>query len=104
MHYLSTRGEAPVLGFCDAVLAGLARDGGLYLPQTWPQIDADEIAGFANRPFAEVAFAILSRFTGGEIPDAVLKDICASAFATFRHPSTAPIVELEPGRSEEHSS
>ena len=97
MHYLSTRGEAPVLGFCDAVLAGLARDGGLYLPQTWPQIDADEIAGFANRPFAEVAFAILSRFTGGEIPDAVLKDICASAFATFRHPSTAPIVELEPG-------
>ena len=48
MQFVSTRGEAPVLGFSDAVLSGLASDGGLYLPETWPQISADEIAGFGR--------------------------------------------------------
>ena len=59
MRYVSTRGEAPPVGFLDAVLAGLAPDGGLYVPETWPQLTADEIAAFAGRPYAEVAADIL---------------------------------------------
>jgi threonine synthase len=97
MQYLSTRGRAPVLGFSDAVLAGLASDGGLYLPQTWPQLTRDEIAAFANRPYAEVAYAVISRFTGGEIAEPALRRIIEDAYATFRHPSVTPVVELEPG-------
>ena len=97
MQFVSTRGQAPALGFSDAVLAGLASDGGLYVPATWPQIGADEIAGFAGRPYAEVAYAIISRFTGEEIPQATLKQIIEDAYATFRHPSVAPLFELEPG-------
>ena len=55
MRYVSTRGEAPPLGFIDVTLAGLARDGGLYVPETWPRLSAETIAGFAGRPYAEVA-------------------------------------------------
>jgi threonine synthase len=97
MRFLSTRGEAPVLGFSDAVLSGLASDGGLYVPETWPQISPDEIAGFASRPYAEVAFAIISRFVAGEIPDDRLKAIIDASYSTFRHPSVTPLVEIAPG-------
>ncbi|HTN61520.1 MAG TPA: threonine synthase [Devosia sp.] len=96
MQFVSTRGQAPALGFSDAVLAGLAPDGGLYVPQSWPQISADEIAGFAGRPYAEVAYAIISRFVGDEIAPTTLKSIIDGAYAGFRHPSVAPLVELEP--------
>jgi threonine synthase len=98
MQFVSTRGRAPALGFSDTILAGLASDGGLYLPQTWPQIGADEIAAFAGKPYAEVAFAVISRFVGGEIADADLRHILAEAYATFRHPSVAPLLELAPNR------
>ena len=67
MRYVSTRGEAPALGFRDVVLAGLARDGGLYVPESWPQLTHDEIAGLAGRSYPEVAFEIISRFAGDEI-------------------------------------
>jgi threonine synthase len=97
VQYVSTRGRAPVLGFSDAVLAGLASDGGLYLPDGWPQLSAAEIAGFANRPYADVAYEIISRFTAGEIPQADLRRIVAEAYAGFRHPSVTPLVELAPG-------
>ncbi len=97
MQFVSTRGQAPALGFSDAVLAGLASDGGLYVPASWPQVSVDEIAGFAGRPYADVAYAIISRFTDGEIPAATLKTIIDEAYATFRHPSVTPLVELEPG-------
>ena len=97
MQFVSTRGQAPALGFSDAVLAGLASDGGLYVPASWPQIGADEIASFAGKPYAEVAYAIISRFTGDEIPAVRLKAIIEEAYATFRHPSVTPLVELEPG-------
>ncbi|MEO5804927.1 threonine synthase [Devosia sp.] len=96
MQFVSTRGQAPVLGFADAVLAGLAADGGLYVPKTWPQISRDEIASFAGKPYADVAFAIISRFVGGDIAPAALKAILDGAYASFRHPSVAPLVELEP--------
>lgn len=97
MHFVSTRGTAPALGFSDAVLAGLSADGGLYVPAQWPQLTATEIAAFANRPYAEVAFAIISRFVGGEIPDAVLQRIIDEAYGTFRHASVTPLVEIESG-------
>ncbi|MBE0578158.1 threonine synthase [Devosia sp.] len=96
MQFVSTRGQAPVLGFSDAVLAGLASDGGLYVPQTWPQIDATEIAAFAGKPYADVAYAIISRFTGDEIAPNKLKQIIDDAYAVFRHPSVTPLLELEP--------
>ncbi len=96
MQFVSTRGQAPVLGFSDAVLAGLAADGGLYVPQSWPQFSAAEIAGFAGKPYAEVAYATISRFTGDEIAPADLKAMLEAAYAGFRHPSVTPLVEIEP--------
>ena len=96
MQFVSTRGQAPVLGFSDAVLAGLASDGGLYVPQSWPQISTLEIAEFAGKTYAEVAYAIISRFVEGEIPDIALRQIIDDSYAVFRHPSVAPLVELEP--------
>ena len=75
MRYISTRGEAPVLGFSDALLAGLARDGGLYLPENWPQITKTEIAAFAGKSYQDIAFSILSRFTDGEIASERLRSM-----------------------------
>ena len=96
MQYLSTRGLAPTLGFSDVLLAGLARDGGLYVPTTWPQVAAEAIAAMAGRPYADVAFEVIRPFAGGEIPDADLKAMCHAAYATFRHPDVAPLRQLGP--------
>src|SRR4028118_1063106 len=67
--HVSTRGEAPALGFADALLAGLARDGGLYVPQAWPSLTADAIRGFAGLPYADVAKAVLGPPGGGDDPE-----------------------------------
>ncbi len=97
MQYISTRGTAPKLQFCDAVLAGLASDGGLYLPESWPQMSTAEIAALANRPYRDVAFEIISRFVDGDISDPDLNAMIRDAYEPFSHPSVAPLVELEPG-------
>jgi len=97
MRYISTRGEAAPLDFVEVMLAGLARDGGLYVPESWPRLSADEIAGFAGRPYAEVATDVIRRFTGGSIPDADLARMAQEAYGTFRHPATVPLVQLNPG-------
>jgi threonine synthase len=97
MRYVSTRGEAPPQGFEEVLLAGLAPDGGLYLPEKWPQIGADEIASFAHAPYADVAFRVLSKFTGGEISREALKQDIDAAYATFDQPGAAPLVEIDPG-------
>ena len=94
MHYVSTRGEAPALGFLDVTLAGLARDGGLYLPQSWPKLSAETIAGFAGRPYAEVAVEVIQPFTGDQISIADLSRIAREAYGTFRHPAVAPVSQL----------
>jgi threonine synthase len=96
MQFVSTRGQAPALGFSDSVLAGLASDGGLYVPQSWPQVSAADVAAFAGKPYADVAYAIISRFTGDEIAPERLKAIIDESYAVFRHPSVAPLLELEP--------
>ncbi|MGJ8529763.1 threonine synthase [Maritalea sp.] len=97
MQYISTRGLAPRLGFCDAVLAGLARDGGLYLPETWPQIDKDQIAAMAGKPFAEVAFEVISPFVDGEIPEDKLRTMLNEAYGTFSHEAVAPLIQTDNG-------
>lgn len=97
-HYISTRGQAPELGFEDVVLAGLARDGGLYVPKEWPELTRDQIAGLAGRPFHEVAVEVIKPFAAGAISDAELTEIAKQAYATFDHPAVTPLVQLEPGR------
>jgi threonine synthase len=100
MKYVSTRagGNARPIGFLDAVLSGLAPDGGLYVPETWPTFTQDEIAAFAGKPYAEVAAAVLGRFAEDEIPADTLLEICTEAYATFAHTATCPVVQLAPGR------
>jgi threonine synthase len=94
VRHVSTRGEAPALGFAEAMLAGLARDGGLYVPDAWPQLEQDAIAGFAGRPYAEVAVEVIRRFTGGAIADADLARMAREAYGSFRHPAVAPLTQL----------
>lgn len=94
MRYISTRGEAPALSFCDAVLSGLARDGGLYVPENWPVLSQDDIADFAGRPYSDVAFRVIHPFVDGEISDADLKSMINEAYATFRHPAVTPLVQV----------
>ncbi|MDQ0470400.1 threonine synthase [Labrys wisconsinensis] len=95
MRYISTRGEAPVLGFSDALLAGLARDGGLYLPESWPQIDAATIAGFAGKPYWQVAERVIAPFLGEEIAPKDLRAMLQEAYAAFAHPAVTPLVQLD---------
>ncbi len=96
MDYISTRGEAPALGFCDALLAGLARDGGLYVPREWPTLTKKEIRAFRGKSYQDIAFAVLSPFTNGEIPADVFRGMIDDAYATFRHPAVAPLVQTGP--------
>ncbi|MGZ3277495.1 MAG: threonine synthase [Caulobacteraceae bacterium] len=96
MRYVSTRGQSPAIGFWDAVLAGLAPDGGLYIPEAWPRFEAEEIAAFAGRPYAEVAAAVIGKFAGADIAQAELLEMTTAAYATFTHPAVAPIKELYP--------
>ncbi len=91
MKYVSTRGEAPVLGFEDVMLAGLARDGGLYVPQTLPNMDFESLQGL---PYADVAFEVMHPFIGGEIPDADFRQIVNDAYATFDHAATCPLLQV----------
>lgn len=98
MNYVSTRGQAPELGFEDVVLAGLARDGGLYLPKAWPQLAPAVIKSFAGKSFADVAVDVILPFTGGAITRAELKRMADDAYATFGHASVTPLVEIAPNR------
>ncbi|MEP4769030.1 MAG: threonine synthase [Roseibium sp.] len=93
MKYSSTRGEAPVLEFSDVLLQGLARDGGLYLPETWPQFDTETISSFAGKSYQDVAFEVIKPFVGGSIPEDDLKEMIAESYAEFRHPAVTPLVQ-----------
>jgi threonine synthase len=98
MKYISTRGEAPVLDFEGAMLSGLARDGGLYLPESFPQVSRDEQLALRGKPYADVAYAICRKFTEGSVPDADLKRMINTAYATFHHPATTPLKQLAPNQ------
>ncbi|HVK90534.1 MAG TPA: threonine synthase, partial [Mycoplana sp.] len=93
MKYVSTRGEAPSLGFCDALLAGLASDGGLYVPQEWPTFTKRQIRSMRGMSYQDVAFTVLSPFVDGEIEPKTLRAMIDEAYGTFRHPAIAPLVQ-----------
>ncbi len=93
MNYISTRGSAPRLGFSEAVLSGLARDGGLYVPETWPQFSHAEICALRGLPYADVAIALLTPFLGGEIERKSFEAIVRAAYATFRHDAVCPLAQ-----------
>src|SRR5262245_4450934 len=94
VRYVSTRNEAPPLDFIEVTLAGLARDGGLYVPAAWPQLDAGTIAGFAGRPYVEVAGDVIRPFVGGAIPEHDLARLTREAYGGFRHPAVAPLAQF----------
>jgi threonine synthase len=96
VEYVSTRGEAPSLGFCDALLAGLARDGGLYVPREWPQMSKKAIRGLRGKSYEEVAFEVLLPFTNGEIEPDTFRAMIDEAYSTFKHPAVAPLVQTGP--------
>ena len=95
MKYVSTRGQAPVLSFEEAMLTGLARDGGLYVPQSWPQLDRDTIAGFARQSYEDVAFQVIRPFLGDTFGDDEFRGILHTAYASFGHVSRCPLVQLD---------
>jgi threonine synthase len=94
VRYVSTRGEAPSLGFMDVTLVGLARDGGLYVPEVWPRLAPETIAGFAGKPYAEVALEVIRPFVGDSISEAELSRLVREAYGAFRHPAVAPIAQF----------
>jgi threonine synthase len=96
MFYVSTRGAAPKLRFEEAMMTGLARDGGLYVPEVVPEMDAAEIAAVAGLSYEETAFRVMRPFVGGAFTDAEFKGLIAKAYAGFVHPARAPLVQLAP--------
>lgn len=93
MKYVSTRGQAPTLGFSDALLAGLARDGGLYLPQDYPQFSPEQIRALRGKSYVDIALAVLSPFVDGEIPQADFEKMVREAYGTFRHDAVCPLIQ-----------
>jgi threonine synthase len=96
MKYISTRGAAPVLGFGEAMMTGLARDGGLYVPETVPTFSADQIAGLAGESYEEIAFRVMRPFMGDTFADDEFRGLIAKAYAGFGHAARAPLVQLAP--------
>jgi threonine synthase len=99
---VSTRGAAPRLDFEAVLLTGLARDGGLYVPETWPRLKPRALAGFSGKPYAEVAAEVMAPFIGpmgpkGVVPKAAFEKMVAETYAGFRHQAVAPLVELGEG-------
>ena len=97
MKYISTRGQAPELTFEDAMLTGLARDGGLYVPETIPQLSTDDIKAMAGKPYEEIAFQIMRPFVGDTFSDDDFKGIIERAYKGFGHAARAPLVQLDHG-------
>ncbi len=96
MKYRSTRGKADELDFEGAVLAGLARDGGLYVPTSWPQFSADDIAGLAGKSYAEVAYTIIHPFVSECISDDELRTITREVYGdAFTHKAVAPLRQID---------
>jgi threonine synthase len=98
VDYISTRGEAPTLGFDDVLLAGLARDGGLYVPKAWPKLAPDTIAALAGRPFAEVAVEVVHPFVGNALSREELRTMSEEAYGRFGHAAVTPLVQIAPNR------
>jgi threonine synthase len=95
MRYISTRGQAPARDFADVLLAGLAEDGGLFMPESWPHFSPSDWRAMRALPYHALAARIMQPFIGSAIPFAVLETICRDAYAGFGHPAVVPLVQLE---------
>ncbi|KIN60290.1 Threonine synthase [Sulfitobacter noctilucae] len=96
MRYISTRGTAPVLSFEEAMLTGLARDGGLYVPETIPTLTHDQIAAMNGQSYEDIAFTVMRPFIGNTFTDAEFRQLIANAYGGFGHTARAPLVQLAP--------
>nr|WP_298798831.1 threonine synthase [uncultured Acetobacter sp.] len=97
MRYISTRGKAPALSFSDVLLTGLAEDGGLYLPETWPSFSLSEWQAMRGLPYPELAARIMTPFVGEDITPDTLRSLCEKAYAGFDHPAIVPLTQVEDG-------
>jgi threonine synthase len=95
MRYISTRGAAPALSFDDVLLTGLARDGGLYLPETWPAFSAEALRALRGRPYAEVAAAVMRPFVAGSVVETDFEAIVRETYARFDHAAVTPLKQLD---------
>ncbi|MED5500902.1 MAG: pyridoxal-phosphate dependent enzyme, partial [Pseudomonadota bacterium] len=95
MRYISTRGQAPALNFEEVVLTGMAVDGGLYVPETVPQLSREELASMAGLSYADIAFRVMKPFVGGEIDDETFRGLVRDAYATFSHDAVVPLNQLD---------
>ena len=96
MRYISTRGSAPILDFRDVTLAGLAKDGGLYLPETWPSFTVDQIAALRGLSYVDTAVAVMLPFVEGTLGEDDLRALCDQAYGRFAHAAVVPLVQLDP--------
>ncbi|SEM74391.1 L-threonine synthase [Pseudorhodobacter antarcticus] len=96
MRYISTRGQAPELSFAEAMMTGLARDGGLYVPAHVPQMSAQEISALAGLPYEEVTFRVMWPFLGDTFTEVQFRGLIAAAYKGFGHDARAPLVQLGP--------
>ena len=95
MRYISTRGSAPTLDFRDVTLAGLAKDGGLYLPESWPSFSAAQIAAMQGLSYVETAVAVMLPFVEGTLSEADLRTLCTQAYGRFAHAAVVPLAQLD---------
>lgn len=96
MKYISTRGQAEALDFEGVTLTGLARDGGLYVPESLPQFTADQIRAMRGKPYADVAFEVMKPFVAGSVSEGELRGMLDRTYGSaFRHPAVAPLVQLD---------
>lgn len=98
MLYQSTRGTAPLLNFRDVTMAGLAGDGGLYVPQSWPHFSADDIAAMRGLSYQQIAFRVMRPFVVGALDDATLQSLIAKAYSPFDHAEITPLRQLDDDR------
>ena len=97
MRYISTRGAAPVLPFAETMLTGLARDGGLYVPETVPTLSPDQIAAFEGISYEDAAFRVMQPFVAESFSETELREAIRRAYQGFGHAARAPLVQLAPG-------
>src|SRR3546814_1255545 len=94
MHYVSTRGSAPALGFEDVTLAGLASDGGLYVPESWPSFSADQIRALSGLSYVETAVRVMTPFVAGSLGEEELRELCAAAYGRRSEEQTSELPSL----------
>ncbi|MDG1004067.1 MAG: hypothetical protein P8N58_04250, partial [Emcibacteraceae bacterium] len=95
MKYISTRGKAPDLNFENVILTGLARDGGLYLPQSWPSFSNTQIKAMQGKSYQEIAFTVMSPYVCPEISESDFNDLIKRAYSSFRDDEIAPLSQID---------